>query len=90
MQLKNVMEELVWQKLDEVLTSSKKACNCQKCRYDIAALTLNELPTCYVVTSQGETYSKVKGLEMQFNIDVVTAISNAIATVSSRPHHSDD
>lgn len=45
MELKNFMEKLVMEKLDIVINANPKGCKCQRCRYDIAALTLNSLPT---------------------------------------------
>ena len=87
MQIKNYMEDLVWQRLDEVIASHSKACSCEKCRYDIAALALNFLPPRYVVTDQGETFTRIKSLEQQFNIDILTAITHAIQIVSKCPHH---
>ncbi|SDE84311.1 late competence development ComFB family protein [Sporomusa acidovorans] len=87
MQLKNYMEDLVWQRLDEVMVANPQACNCENCRYDIAALALNFLPPRYVVTDTGETYTRIKALESQFNIDIVTAITHALQIVSSKPHH---
>lgn len=87
MQLKNFMEELVWQRLDEVMRSNAQVCSCEKCRFDIAALALNFLPPRYVVSLQGETFSRVKSLEQQFNVDILTAISHAIKIVASQPHH---
>lgn len=87
MELKNYMENLVWQYLDEVLTAHPDACHCEHCRYDIAALTLNFLPPRYVVTSQGQTWAKVNQLNQQFYVDIVSALSNAITIVKSRPHH---
>ncbi|HWR43646.1 late competence development ComFB family protein [Sporomusa sp.] len=87
MQLKNFMEDLVWQRLDEVLAGHRNVCKCEKCRYDVVALALNFLPPRYVVTSQGETFTRVKSLEQQFNVDILTAISHAVQIVSSRPHH---
>ncbi|QDR80328.1 late competence development ComFB family protein [Sporomusa termitida] len=87
MQIRNFMEDLVWQRLDEVLTRHPKACGCEKCRYDIAALALNFLPPRYVVTDQGETYTRIKGLEQQFNVDIITALSHAIQIVCQQPHH---
>lgn len=81
------MEELVWEQLDKVLTGYQPACKCEKCRYDIAALALNFLPPRYFVTEKGETYTKVKLLEQQFRIDIITAITNAILIVNAAPHH---
>lgn len=87
MQIKNFMEDLVWSHLDTVMTKHRVACSCEKCRYDIAALALNFLPPRYIVTDKGETYTKVKSLEQQFTIDIITAISHAIKIVASQPHH---
>ena len=42
MELKNYMEILMWQQLDDVLASHPGICTCEKCRYDIAALTMNK------------------------------------------------
>ena len=87
MELKNYMEIMVWNSLDDILEAHPKACKCEKCRYDVAALALNFLPPRYVVTDQGGTYTRIKSLEQQFNIDLMTAITNAIKIVNSDPHH---
>ncbi|HWR39419.1 MAG TPA: late competence development ComFB family protein [Patescibacteria group bacterium] len=87
MQLKNYMEDLVWERVDEIIAGTKKACSCPKCRFDVVALALNALPPRYVVTDQGETYAKIRGLEAQFNVDVLTAVSNAIVVVNGHPRH---
>lgn len=87
MQLKNYMEIMVWEQLDDILESHPDACRCQKCRYDIAALALNSLAPRYVVTEQGETFTKIHSLAQQFSIDILTAITNAIQIVNRQPHH---
>lgn len=87
MNIKNYMEDLVWGQLDAVIARHREVCTCEKCRYDIAALALNFLPPRYIASDKGETYTKVKALEQQFNIDIITAISHAIKIVSSQPHH---
>jgi len=87
MELKNCMEILVLQFLDEVLAGHSGICTCEECRYDIAALALNFLPPRYVATSKGEIYSKASSLGQQFQVDIVTAISHAITIVNPKPHH---
>ncbi len=87
MELKNYMEDLVFQRLDRVISTNPKVCKCEKCRYDIAALALNFLPPRYIVTDKGETYARAKSLEQQFNVDIITAITHAIKIVNSQPHH---
>jgi competence protein ComFB len=88
MELKNYMESLVWQHIDEVMAGRREVCQCEHCRYDIVALALNFLPPRYVVTAKGETWAKVKALEQQFYVDILTALTNAITLVKARPHHS--
>ena len=87
MELKNYMEILMWQQLDDVLASHPGICKCEKCRYDIAALTMNFLPPRYVVTDQGQMFTKIKALEQQFTIDIITAVTHAAKIVNSTPHH---
>jgi len=87
MQLKNYMEDLVWQHLDQVLVNNPEVCNCEKCRYDIASLALNSLPARYIITPVGETYTKVQSLDYQFNIDIITAITQALQVVGNKPRH---
>jgi competence protein ComFB len=89
-ELKNYMEDIVWQSLDTVLTNQEDMCKCKKCRYDIMALALNFLPPRYVVTEAGETFTRVKSLEQQFSVDIITAITNAIIIVSSKPRHDEE
>ncbi len=85
--LKNYMEELVIKKTDEIL-GIMKICSCEKCRLDIIALALNDLPTKYVVSEKGALYTKLRELEQQFEIDVETAIIKAAVLVSKNPKHS--
>lgn len=86
-ELKNYMEELVWEHLDQVLEKYPGVCRCEKCRYDMAALALNRLPAHYVVTEKGKTYTKARTLEQQFATDTITAITQAVEQVSRMPHH---
>lgn len=87
MELKNYMENLVWQYMPNVLEGHTDICGCERCRYDIVALALNFLPPRYVVTEKGQIIAKVRLLEQQFNVDVIAALTNAIIIVKSRPHH---
>lgn len=87
MELKNYMECLVWECLDEVAAGYEDLCRCEQCRYDIAALALNLLPPRYVVTERGRTWAKVNALDQQFYVDIVSALTNAVAVVRAKPHH---
>ncbi len=87
MELQNYMEILMWQRLDDVLDAHPGVCRCEKCRYDIAALAMNFLPPRYVVTDRGQIYTKIKALEQQFTIDIISAIAQAIKIVNTSPRH---
>ncbi len=84
--LKNFMEDVVNKKIDSVL-NLMNICKCEKCRLDIMAIALNDLPPRYVVTDTGELFSKVRELEQQFEVDIETAIVKAAIYVSKNPKH---
>ena len=85
-QLKNHMEEVVFNQMKSVLQDIKM-CNCEKCRLDVAAIALNELPPKYVVTEKGLLFSKIDSLQQQFEIGVVAAIIRAALLVRKSPWH---
>jgi competence protein ComFB len=86
-QLKNYMEEIVFNQMKDVLADIN-VCKCEKCMMDIAAIALNDLPTKYIVTEKGELYSKINILMQQFEVDVVSAITKAAVLVKRNPRHS--
>lgn len=85
-QLKNYMEDVVFMMIDDVL-KNVEVCKCQKCKLDIVALALNNLPPKYLVTEKGELYSKISSLQQQFEVDVISAIIKAAVLVSRAPRH---
>lgn len=89
MEIKNCMEDLVFEQLDRVIAKNRKSCSCPQCRADIAALALNFLPARYIVTRKGEIYTKCRLLEQQFGVDIVTAITHAVKIVGKAPHHTE-
>ncbi|SHM51934.1 competence protein ComFB [Caldanaerovirga acetigignens] len=84
--LKNYMEDVVFSLLDGLI-NEKDACNCERCRYDIAAIALNNLPPKYVVTKSGEVFAKTQLLNQQFKTNAVVEILKAIEIVRNNPHH---
>ncbi|HOP92941.1 MAG TPA: late competence development ComFB family protein [Acetivibrio thermocellus] len=85
-QIKNYMEEVVFLLMKDVL-SDINVCSCEKCRMDIAAIALNNLPPKYIVTDKGELYSKVDSLKQQFEVDVISALAKAAVIVKRNPRH---
>jgi len=86
--LKNFSEIEVSLLLEEILKRYDNICKCEKCKLDIKALALNALSTKYIVSEQGEVYTKaLNEVNKQEQINVVMAITKAIDIVSSNPKH---
>jgi competence protein ComFB len=85
-QIKNYMEEVVFNMMKEVLQDIN-TCNCETCMLDIAAIALNDLPPKYIVTEKGELYSKINSLRQQFEVDIISAITKAAVLVKRKPRH---
>ena len=88
MELHNLMEHEVKYAFDHLLsTGTKINCQCEQCKLDIIALSLNSLPPKYIVTERGHLYSKLSVFSQQFNTDVLTALTKAIEKVNKNPRH---
>ncbi|MFY9428902.1 MAG: late competence development ComFB family protein [bacterium] len=86
-ELKNQMEELVLEAIDEYLRDRSEICDCEKCRLDMAALALNELPPRYAVTERGKVFAKISQLECQFETDILMAVIRAVEKVGNNPRY---
>lgn len=84
--IKNCMEEIVFEKIDEVISADEQ-CVCETCRLDIAAMALNRLTPHYVVSAIGEVYTRTNTLRTQFEVDVIKAVSEAAIIVKQNPRH---
>lgn len=89
MALVNVMETIVDEKL-ELMLQEEDCCKCERCLEDMKGIALNQLPSKYVSTHNGELFSKLNALMRQNSIDINVAVSYAIKMVSERPSHSID
>ena len=87
LQLRNVMEDLAWELLDQVLDQDPAACRCDACRHDIMALALNQLPPRYAVRETGHLYSRAALLDIQCRADVYRALAQALLVVKAAPRH---
>ncbi|MBE6082582.1 MULTISPECIES: late competence development ComFB family protein [Tissierellales] len=87
--LHNLMEDEVEYIIDKLLKKRKDVCSCEKCRLDIEAISLNNLPPKYVVTKMGEIYERLDIMNFQFEADLVKEVEKAIQIVKDSPHHTD-
>ena len=86
MAVSNVMEELVKQKLDEMLEDID-CCKCEKCYGDMLAIALNMCTPKYVSTQEGELIAKVDETKIQNLADISSAVCKAIKIVKDNPQH---
>lgn len=84
--LKNIMEDIVEQRMDELLPHSG-CCQCEVCRMDIKAIVLNKFPAKYVVTTTGEIMTRLNSYDRQNTADLTTAIMQAMEIVTEHPRH---
>lgn len=83
--LVNLMEELVLSRLDSTLMRFN-CCKCNKCKKDIAALTLNKLAPRYVVMKSGDKDKRAQA-EAEYGSAVTGALVQAIMLVKKEPRH---
>ena len=84
--LANVMEEVVLMEAPKVMNSFDM-CLCEKCVFDVVALSLNLLPARYVVTERGTLLAKVIAYKDQYRVDVYAGLAQACNTVRKSPRH---
>lgn len=83
--LHNHMESLLRDKLDHTL-QVLGGCGCPRCRMDILALALNQLPPVYAV-STAEDGVRIKKLRGLYEIKTTAALIQAVQTVKAAPRH---
>lgn len=84
-ELINLMEETVFNKIDE-LWPGTEYCKCENCRMDIATYALNRLPPQYVQSLKGKIMYHFASQQPQSDIDVTVIVGKAIAIVGESPH----
>lgn len=87
MKLHNLMEDEVIRIINELLKDREDMCTCDKCKLDIAAITLNNLKPKYVVTEKGGLFAKVEILNCQFDVDLIKEVTKAAKIVGDEPQH---
>lgn len=84
----NVMEGIVKREVNRLIESGHyTGCQCERCKSDIMARTLNLLPAKYVVTKEGELISQVEATMPQNQADILAAVVTASKLVQASPRH---
>ncbi len=82
----NVTQALVEDKADKYI-GMFNLCSCPRCRIDVIALALSNLPPKYVVARPDELIPRLSMYEQKYNAAVVTQVMSACRKVLERPHH---
>lgn len=86
LEIKNYMEECVEESVEDIIKRNN-GCECERCRLDVMAIALNNLPSKYIVTKSGERYMKLAALREQLNVDLVTELTKAAQIVKENKRH---
>ncbi|EKU71372.1 late competence development ComFB family protein [Selenomonas sp. F0473] len=84
---KNYMEDAVDHMLDRLAPQYPHICMCERCRTDMMMIALNNLPPRYVSTHKGAVMRRVEGMEMSYDVEVLTETLRAMQIVGGQPHH---
>lgn len=81
------VKELINEVLQEYARQNPGTCKCQRCKNDIMALALNNLPPKYVVTDIGKVYTKAVYDQVGGKAQIIAALTSAIQRVQQHPRH---
>ena len=87
MELHNYIEKVVREVLDDILARKSDICKCEKCRLDMMAIALNNLPPQYYVSDKGEVFSKLMSTYADMRTKVLTEVTKAVMQVEKQPSH---
>ncbi|NHM28144.1 late competence development ComFB family protein [Desulfofundulus sp. TPOSR] len=82
-----VVNDLLSPVLEEYARRNPEVCTCPRCREDVAALALNQLPPCYVTSEKGVVLTRTALDRAPLKGQVVAAIVNAVRQVAASPRH---
>ena len=83
----NVMQVLVEEKAPRY-AQMFGLCSCERCLEDVKALTLNNLPSKYVVLEPGDRIPRLTVYEGRYASDITAQMLQACKLVMAHPHHS--
>lgn len=83
---RNIMEDLIEREYKEI-EDCLDCCHCERCHADIIAFALNHVPSKYVVTQEGELFSRINRLEEQHKFDILSTLAQAACAVRQKPKH---
>ena len=84
---KHYMEDAGARMLNRLAPQYPDICMCERCRTDMMMIALNNLPPRYVSTHKGNVLQRAEGMEIQYEVEVLTETVRAMQIVDGQPHH---
>ena len=85
--LKNIIEDIAKEYLDNALTLRYDICTCPSCRNDMLAYILSRVPAKYVTTEQGTLHTIIQQAKSEEQAEISRVMLNAIDIISKNPRH---
>ena len=85
LELKNIMEETIMTRINEVMPNMD-CCSCEQCKIEAATYALNRLPAKYVSTATGALISKLDATDIQKDANITSIVVQAIQVIKEHPH----
>lgn len=82
----NVMQALVEEKVDKCMAEANM-CTCPRCRIDVMALALSQLPSKYVVMHANDTLPMLTVYANRYAAAVTSQLMAACQRVKENPRH---
>jgi competence protein ComFB len=85
MAIRNIMEDVVYSTIDEILKEEKILAGAHKYKQDVAAYVLNRIPPKYITSERGILHGKLESRFLfQQKTDIIMLIHEAVDVIKSR------
>ena len=85
--LKNIIEEITRDCLNNTLTLRYDICTCSVCKNDMLAFILSRVPAHYVTTDEGALHTIIQQSKAEYQAEIARATLEAIEKISKNPRH---
>ena len=82
--IRNYTEEMVRAYVDQNLPK-EDICDCARCKMDVIAYMLNNLPASYGITHRGYLFDKLKSVDLEHRVTISDVFYKAVLAVKERP-----
>ena len=83
----NIMEEIVQNHLDDIMSKRPQMCGCSKCIDEIMSMVLSNLPAKYITTDHGAIYALIDQVKVEQSSEILKEIMKALEYINAHPIH---